>query len=118
MEEKKSLHFCWKRNLGFSEKIYFFYQNPVEGLSKNINRKRLFDLHKKFLHLFKIQENQIQFHLLTVVVVACNGNIRCKELDLDEDTNPVSYHNSGGCNFRRGGRNFWCGGRRGKCFKL
>jgi len=48
-------------------------------VKKNINRKRLIDLHKKFLHL------------LTVA-------------DLDEDTNPVSNHNSGGCNFRRGGR--------------
>jgi len=26
------------------------------------------------------------------------------DADLDEDTNPVSNHNSGGCNFRRGGR--------------
>jgi len=41
-----------------------------------MNRKRLIDLHKKFLHL----------------------------LTVDEDTNPVSNHNSGGCNFRRGGR--------------
>lgn len=43
---------------------------------------------------------------------------KCKELDLNEDTNPVSDHNSGGWYFRHGGRNFRCGGRREKCFKL
>ncbi|RHN51417.1 hypothetical protein MtrunA17_Chr6g0468321 [Medicago truncatula] len=41
---------------------------------------------KKFTSL-DIKQNHIQFHIC-IVVVACNGNKICKELDLDEDNSP------------------------------